>query len=351
VSETVESRTEVPGGSPGASGPGRGAGAILRRGGAAFLRQREASVLVIVVALLVYFRLNPTSGPILFSKQNIINISQATAPYVIIAIGEVLLLVCGEIDLSVGYIWTLAPFLMQYFTQFYGVPVFLAIVLALACGAFIGWINGIITVRFRVPSFITTLGTAFAIFGFTLTTSHAQARPIPPNAAGLGHWFGQFAWSEIIWAVALVVIFHTVLTRTRWGLHTVAVGGNMLGASEAGINVARVKIGNFVITGALGALAGILEAFKNSTIDPSAGGFTVMFSAVAAAVIGGTAMAGGSGTVAGAFLGMLVLAVLQIGFNLLGISSNPYQIILGAAIVVAMIANVYLTRLRRAGQT
>jgi simple sugar transport system permease protein len=168
---------------------------------------------------------------------------------------------------------------------------------------------------------------------------------------GLGHWFGQFAWSEIIWAIALVVIFHIVLTRTRWGLHTIATGGNMLGASEAGIKVGQVKIGNFVLSGTLGALAGILEAFKNSTIDPSAGGFTVMFYAVAAAVIGGTAMAGGSGTVLGAFLGMLVLALLQTGFNLLGISANPYQIILGAAIVIAMIANVYLTRLRRAGQT
>jgi simple sugar transport system permease protein len=351
VSETAESRTQVSSRPPGTPGPGRGAGAILRRGGAALLRQREASVLVIVIALVIYFRLNPTSGPIVFSKQNIINVSQATAPYVIIAVGEVFLLVTGEIDLSVGFVWTLAPFLMQYFTQYYGIPVFVAIVLALACGALIGWLNGIITVRLKVPSFITTLGTAFAIFGFTLTTSHAQARPVPPNAVGLGHWFGQFAWSEIIWAVALVVIFHTVLTRTRWGLHTVATGGNMLGASEAGINVARIKIGAFVLTGTLGALAGILEGFKNGTIDPSAGGFTVMFYAVAAAVIGGTAMAGGSGTVLGALLGMLVLAILQTGFNLLGISANPYQIILGAAIVIAMIANVYLTRLRRAGQT
>jgi simple sugar transport system permease protein len=351
VSETAESRTEVPSGPPGTPGQGRGAGTFLRRGGAVFLRQREASVLVIVVALVIYFRLNPTSGPIVFSKQNIINLSQATAPYAIIAIGEVFLLVTGEIDLSVGFVWTLAPFLMQYFTQYYGMPVIVAIVLALACGAVIGWINGVITVRFKVPSFITTLGTAYAIYGFTLTTSHAQSRPVPPNAVGLGHWFGQFAWSEIIWAVALVVIFHVVLTRTRWGLHTVAVGGNMLGASEAGINVGRIKVGNFVLSGTLGALAGILEAFKNSTIDPSAGSFTVMFTAVAAAVIGGTAMAGGSGTVLGAFLGMLVLATLQTGFNLLGISANPYQIILGAAIVIAMIANVYLTRLRRAGQT
>ena len=167
----------------------------------------------------------------------------------------------------------------------------------------------------------------------------------------LGKWFGGYAWAEIIWAIALVVIFHIVLTRTRWGLHTISVGGNLIGASEAGISIAKIKIGNFMLTSTLGALAGILEAFRENTIDPSAGGYTPMFYAIAAAVIGGTALAGGSGTVAGAFLGMLVLAILQDGFNLLGLSSNPYWIILGIAILAAMVANVYLTRLRRAGRS
>src|ERR1019366_2292031 len=134
-----------------------------------------------------------------------------------------------------------------------------------------------------------------------------------------------------------------ILTRTRWGLHTVAVGGNLVGSSEAGIKVGRVKIGNFMLTSTLGAIAGILEAFRNSTIDPSAGQYNVMFYAVAAA--------GGSGPVLGAFLGMLVLAILQDGFGLLGISSNPFLIILGISILGAMVANSYLTRLRRAGKT
>jgi len=184
-----------------------------------------------------------------------------------------------------------------------------------------------------------------------LTTSQAQEKNLPDNTLGLGKWFGGFAWAEIIWCVALVVIFHIVLTRTRWGLHTIAAGGNLVGASEAGISVAKVKIGNFMWTGTLGAVAGVLEAFRTNTIDPSAGGYTPMFYAVAAAVIGGTALAGGSGTVAGAFLGMLTLAILQNGFNLLGISADPYFIILGVAILAAMVANVYLTRLRRAGRS
>ena len=328
-----------------------GFGSFLRRGGAAFLQQREASVFVIAALLFVYFGFISSAHSHFLSKLNLDNISQATAPTAIIAIGEVLLLVCGEIDLSVGFVWGLSPFLMYFFITDYHIPVILAIVLAVACGLIIGWINGVITVRLKVPSFITTLGTSFALYGFLLTIAQAQAKNLPPESIALGHWFGTFAWSEIIWCVALVALFHVILTRTRWGLHTIAVGGNLLGSSEAGIKVGRVKIGNFMITSTLGAIAGILEAFRNSTIDPSAGQYQVMFYAVAAAVIGGTAMAGGSGTVLGAFLGMLVLAILQDGFNLLGISSNPFLIILGISILVAMVANSYLTRLRRAGKT
>ncbi len=151
--------------------------------------------------------------------------------------------------------------------------------------------------------------------------------------------------------MVIVILSQILLNRTRWGLHTIATGGNLVGASEAGISVARIKLGNFMLTGLFGALAGILEAFRVGTIDPSAGGYTPMFYAVAAAVIGGTALAGGSGTVIGAFVGMLVLAILQDGFSLLGISSNPFLIILGVSICGAMVANVYLTRLRRAGRS
>jgi simple sugar transport system permease protein len=332
-------------------GPGSGWQTLLRRGGAAFLRQREASVLIVAVVLIVYFGFISSASASFFTKLNIVNVSQATAPYAIIAIGEVLLLVCGEIDLSVGYVWALSPFLMYFFTAYYGFPVILAIIAAIACGTVIGAINGLLVMRLKVPSFIATLGTSFVIFGFMLTTSQAQEKTLPENALSLGKWFGGYAWSEIIWCVLLVMIFHVVLTRTRWGLHTVAAGGNLVGASEAGISVAKVKIGNFMWTSTLGAVAGILEAFRTNTIDPSAGGYTPMFYAVAAAVIGGTALAGGSGTVAGAFLGMLTLAILQNGFNLLGISADPYFIILGVAILAAMIANVYLTRLRRAGRS
>jgi simple sugar transport system permease protein len=351
VSETAQRSVDPFAGTGGGSGSGNRFGSRIGRAGSVFLRQREASVFIVAVVLVLYFGVISSASSAFFSKLNLENVSYGTSAFAIIAIGEVLLLVCGEIDLSVGYIWTLSPFLMYFFASYYGFPLILAIVAALVCGAIIGLINGLLVVWLKVPSFIATLGTSFVIFGFTLVTSAAQEKTMPPGFVSLGRWFGGFAWAEIIWAVVLVVIFHIVLTRTRCGLHTVATGGNMLGASESGISVARIKLGNFMFTGVLGAVAGILESFRVGTVDPSAGGYTPMFYAVAAAVIGGTALAGGSGTVGGALIGMLVLAILQDGFNLLGISANPFLIILGVAIIAAMIANVYLTRLRRAGRS
>ena len=105
-----------------------------------------------------------------------------------------------------------------------------------------------------------------------------------------------------------------------------------------------------MICAGTGAVAGIIEAFKNNIIDPSAGQLAVVLVALAGVVIGGTSLAGGSGTMIGLWFGMLVLAILHDGFNLRGISSNKFQIILGAAILLAMIANTYLTRLRNAGR-
>jgi simple sugar transport system permease protein len=336
--------------------PSRPAGASgwsprLRRAAALVAQQREMTVLVVVVFLVVYFGFISTTGrATFFTSVNIVNIGQIAAPIIIIAIGEVLLLICGEIDLSPGFVYLLAPFVMHYLIDLYGFPVVPAILIALLMGLAVGWFNGFLTVTLGLPSFIATLGTGFVLLGITLTTSNATQASIPSAAVGIGNWLGGYSYAEIIWAVALVAIFHVVLTRTRWGLHTIATGGNQLGAREAGINVARIKYGSFMITGVLGALVGLQISFQTSVIDPSAGGYTPMFYSVTAAVIGGTAMLGGSGTIIGAFLGSMMLAVLTDGFDVIGVSAYPLQYIFGGAILVAMIANIQLARLRATGR-
>ncbi|HEY0910557.1 MAG TPA: ABC transporter permease, partial [Bradyrhizobium sp.] len=126
---------------------------------------------------------------------------------------------------------------------------------------------------------------------------------------------------------------------------------NPIGSSEAGISVRRIKIGNFVISGVLAALTGVLEAFRISSIDPTAGGTNIMFLAVAAGVIGGTPLAGGSGTVIGALIGAMVLGILNDGFTLIGINAFTFNLILGGAILAAMLFNIHINRLRRGGAT
>jgi simple sugar transport system permease protein len=332
---------------------GNGTLRLARQGLGVFGRQREATVLVVTVALLLYFWLTYT--PSFASQVNAVDLlSELMAPIAIIAIGEVLLLVCGEIDISVGFVYTFAPFVMFDAISYYHVPVVLGVILGLASGVAVGWVNGFITVTLGVPSFITTIGTGLVLSGLALVVSHAEPIVLPTSWNGVGRWLAipgnPWQWMPLVWTVVLVVIFHAVLVRTRWGLYTIAAGGNLLGAREAGINVARIKYGNFMITGFLGALVGIQAAFYLSDADPTGGGYTPMFYAVIAAVIGGTAMLGGSGTILGAFLGAMVLATLEDGFTIAGISSNPLPIIFGGAILVAMIANVQLGRLRQAGR-
>jgi len=350
VSETAERSPGAVGAPPAAPAPGGSRWRGLSRLGQVFIQQREATIFVVAVLLLIYFGFISPAADNFFAKGDLINITQIMAPIAIIAIGEVLLLICGEIDLSPGFVYLFAPFLMHYLIDFYGVPPILAILISVFMGLAVGLANGFFTVTVGVPSFITTFATAFILWGLTLYTSHAQPVTPPASVQGIGHWLGTYAWSELVWAVILVAIFHVVLTRTRWGLYTVATGGNQLGASEAGVNVARIKYGNFMITSVLGAFTGLMVAFQLNTIDPSAGQWTPMFYAVTAAVIGGTAMLGGSGTILGAFLGAIVLALLLDGFNLMGIDANVINIIFGAAVLLAMVANVQLARLRTAGR-
>jgi simple sugar transport system permease protein len=347
VSETTQHSPDVIGSPGGPSAPAetnRSLGGLLGR----LTRQREAAVFVIAVATFVGFWL---ANPAFVSKTTLVVTFNNTFPaIIIIALGEVLLLICGEIDLSVGFVVGFAPFFMHYLADYYHVPGLLAILCALLLGVVVGWVNGFLTVTVGVPSFITTLGTGFILWGAMLYTSHAEPANVPASVAGYGSWLGggnKYSW--LLWALVLTAIFHILLTRTRWGLYTVSVGGNLLGSQEAGIKVARIKYGNFMLTSVLGALVGLQTMYYINSIDPNSGGYTPMFNAVTAAVIGGTAMLGGSGTIIGAFFGAILLATLSVGFAVEGVSANLLYVINGAAILIAMVANVQLARLRERG--
>jgi simple sugar transport system permease protein len=353
VSETVQRAETAAGGPPGRLTARNAAVGRLRDAGVFLMRQREGTIFAVAVLLTLYFGLvNSTGRSVFWTKTDLVNLTQFWAPIIIIALGEVLLLICGEIDLSVGYIYAFSPFLMYFLIVDYHVPGVLAVLLCLVYGLVAGSFNGFLTVTLGLPSFIATLGTGFILAGLILTTNSGAQVTVPQQVLGIGHWIGHWAWAEITWAVILTVIFHVLLRRTRWGLHTIAVGGNALGAAESGVKVGRIKYGNFMLTGLLGAFGGLQIAFQSSIGDTYSGlaGFQPMFYSVAAAVIGGTAMLGGSGTMIGAFLGAFVLAILEDGFAVIGVSAYLLTIFYGGAVILAMVLNVQFTRLRGQGR-
>src|SRR4051812_18395224 len=335
-----------------------------------FLTLREGSIVVVTLLAIAYFAVKTDH---FFTHANFVTLLPYFAPFAILATGEVLLMVAGEIDLSIGSVFLFAPFMFYEFNQA-GLGLVLCLILCLVCSAVVGIINGVLTEIFGVSSFITTLGMLLGLGGLTLIISHAQpvAMPgaevtthtvnvthvvngqtvvLPEKVNEIGTFakiFGGGTYSELIWALLIVVSVQVLLTRTRWGMYTIAVGGNKHAAAEAGINVRVAVIRNFVVCSVFAGFVGVLEAVRASSVTPdTAGASETMFRAVSAAVIGGTLLAGGEGTAIGALIGALFLGVLRDGLTLQGVNADYLDFILGVAILVAMVINVNVARVRK----
>lgn len=302
---------------------------------------QEVVVVIVGIALIVFFSVATSAFA---TGSNVSTVSSYVAPIMIVAIAEVPILTLGEIDLSVGGVYVLAPFLVVYLNDA-GVPPLAGIVITLIIAIAIGVINGLVTVLLKVPSFITTLGTVFALEGIVLLSSNGiQVNPV--GGAGLANVLGVWAYSSILWALGIAVVMHIVFRRTTFGLHVIAVGGNVTAAGESGIRVTWVKVVCFALCSLFGGFLGILDGYRIGSLNPGTDGLTLMFYGVAAAVIGGTALTGGRGTMIGAAIGAIVLGVLEDGFNIMGINAFAYQLVLGLAILGAMILNIQMDRLR-----
>ena len=343
--------------------------AVLRE---RILGLREGSIIVVTLVVAIYFSVNTGS---FFTSANFKTLLPYFAPFAILGAGEVFVMILGEIDLSIGGTYLLAPYLF-YKVATAGLPLIPSVIIALLACMAVGLINGFFTAVVGISSFVTTLGMLFTLEGLTLIISHGQPVATPGaqvhatthnvthvvngvqvqlpetvnHISTFAKVFGGGIYSELIWALAIVVILQVVLTFTRWGLYTVAVGSNKLGAAEAGVKTRLVSIRNFVLCATMGGLVGILEAVRSATVQPdTAGANEILFYGIAAAVIGGTLLAGGSGTVVGAFIGALFLGILHDGLTLQGVNANYLLFYLGLAIVVAMTVNVYVQRARRGG--
>jgi simple sugar transport system permease protein len=322
-----------------------------------FLIAREGSITIVTILLLVYFAVSLPSSSNFVSYANFQALLPYFAPYAILAAGEVFLMINGEIDLSIGGVFLFSP-LIYYEIVGGGIPWLPAAIFAILVCCAIGVVNGVIVSVFNINSFIATLGTLFTLQGLTLIVSHAEQLPMPgatvtSNASGnhvstFASVFGYGTYAELVWAIVIVIALQLALTRTRWGLHTVAVGSNRIASAEAGVRVRWVLIRNFVVCAGCAGIAGILESVRTDSISPDPGSSNqYLLYAIAAAVIGGTLLAGGAGTVVGALVGALFLGVLQDGLAIKGVNADYLDFYLGLAILLAMLINVYVGRARR----
>ena len=223
------------------------------------------------------------------------------APIALIAAGQTMLLICGEIDLALGRVYALAPAIVYVVCvdERHGLPIWVGMLAALAVSCLVGLDER--RDHDVPPSAVVhhDLGMLFLLNGITLHLL-AGTQVFMPGGSLFQNIFGSqpfeyvvYLNSEFWWALGIVLLLQFVLTWTRWGLHTIATGGNLVGAAESGVNVRMVKIGNFVLANLLAGFAGILDSTRITTIVPLQGGADIMFLAVAGAVIGGTSLFGG----------------------------------------------------------
>lgn len=321
-------------------------------------RYREVSIAVVAIVLVVYFQLGSDGGFLTAQFQSVV--LRDTGRLGLIAVAEVLLMITGEIDLSLSGTFSLAPYIMVLMSIAWGVPLAVGAAAGVALGVLVGLVNGLLTVRFRVPSLISTVGTLFFLQGIVVSIYNSQPIIAPveePFNAIFGEnladptgsiWSltGITAFTPFLWTVLVVAAIALVLNRTTFGLHTIATGSNITGAREIGIRTDRIKICNFMIAGGCAAFAGIINTAQFASADPQAGSPFLTLQAIAAAVIGGTSLLGGSGTPVGALIGAFVVASLNNGLVMVGAQATVSDVYLGAAIVAAMILNIQVDRLR-----
>ena len=386
----------------------RGYWVIFRRR----VRGGELGALPVAIGLIVIWTIFYLQEPRFLSAQNLTNLVLQAAAVGTISIGIVLVLLLGEIDLSVGSVSGLCACVLAVLNIKQGMPALLAIIVAILVGAAIGLIQGSIFTRFGVPSFVVTLagligwqGVQLAVLGETGTINFPFDGPVaaltntffPPWVGYLlvllavGAYVGSALASTrrraaaglvttpitdtVLKAVGLgilllaavlvfnsdrgtplallifvgfVVFFDLILRRTRYGRSIFAVGGNVEAARRAGINVSMVRITVFVLCSAMAAVGGILAASRLLAAGQSTGGGETLLYAIAAAVIGGTSLFGGRGSTYSALLGILVIFSIANGMDLLGLESSIKFMITGAVLLAAVILDAVARRGRAA---
>jgi ribose transport system permease protein len=259
---------------------------------------------------------------------------------VIAAVGLTYVLVIAGIDLSVGSILALSSATLGVVLARYDLPLPVAVVAALLAGALCGGVNGVLVVRWRVPSFIATLGMLEMARGATYLVTRSQTQYLGARVEGIAAASLLGLSVPFLAALCLVFAAEFVLTRTVFGRYMIAIGTNEEALRLAGVDPRPVKLVVFILSGLLAALAGVVYTSRLASADPNAGvGFEL--SAIAAVVVGGTSLMGGRGSVVGSLLGVAIIAVLGSGLAQAGAQEPTKRLVTGAVIIAAVLADQY----------
>lgn len=307
-----------------------------------FFRPEIGVITGLIVTWAVFYSLSPK----FLWLANIGNVLTAAAEVGIIAVGMAFLLISGEFDLSVGSVYVIAPTLMMRISDGMGIPLFLGFLIGLSVSCVIGLFNGILTLKFKLPSFIVTLATMMLLSGIILAitggfiTEASSRSPILYTI--LARRMGFFRLSTV-WMIGIVILFALVLDNTKYGNWVYAAGGNVTVATKLGVATVRVKLLNFMICSFLAGFAGCVGASRVYSVNPAIG-FDLMLNAMAAAIIGGCLITGGRGSIIGTFLGVLLLTSVNSGLILAGASPYWYRAFVGAIILIVVVINLAVIR-------
>ncbi|HAJ73856.1 MAG TPA: sugar ABC transporter permease [Lachnospiraceae bacterium] len=307
---------------------------------------------IVLIILLIFFSI---ASPNFMSLNTALLVGKHVALYGILAIGMTYVIITGGIDLSVGAIVGIAGMVAGYMIQngitignktlYFSIP--LVVLITVLMGAVIGVINGLVITKFKVAAFIATLGMMYVARGLANLISKGATFSELKGYEGLGNRGWGFFGSRVLGIpvgllilVIMAVIFAILLTKTSFGWHVFAIGGNEKAAKLSGVKVDRVKIMVYLISGVCSAIVGIIASSQLAASHPATGESWEM-NAIAAAVLGGTSMAGGVGTIGGTIVGAFVIGVINDGMVMCGVSEFWQMVIKGLVIVVAVVIDQF----------
>jgi len=299
----------------------------------------------VIFAFLILFIIFSIFSSKFFTLRNITGILTIVSELGIMAIGVAFLMIAGEFDLSVSSVYALSGFLFVTLANKFNSP--LAFIITLAVAAFIGFCNGTITLKAHIPSFVATLGTQLIVRGTLLAVTGGESVSyksdiIMPTL--LTRFIGSGFRPSHIWFFFLTLLFSLVLTNTRYGNWVFATGGNKAVARAMGVNVNKVKVTNFMLSALMASLSGCIVISRFNLANASFG-MGMELEAIASAVIGGTFLTGGYGTIIGVFFGALLMGMMRTGLIMIGAPAYWYQAFVGAILIIAATINLKLRHL------